>query len=134
MPERSIWRETLIQPVSVLVIEDEEFLREIILNILHTKGFRAIGTGDARRGLLLAKEWIPDLILCDIRMPEIDGYQVLRSLRQDALTANIPLIFLTAETLQEVVSQGQQLGANGYLTKPFTTQELLEAIASHLKK
>ena len=124
----------MIQPVSVLVIEDEEFLREIILNILHTKGFRAIGTGDARRGLLLAKERIPDLILCDIRMPELDGYEVLRSLRQDALTANIPLIFLTAETLQEVVSQGQQLGANGYLTKPFTTQELLEAIASHLKK
>ncbi len=93
-----------------------------------------MGTGNARQGLHLAKELVPDLIVCDIRMPELDGYEVLKALRQDPLTASIPLIFLTAETLQNVVRQGQLLGANGYLTKPFTTAQLLEAIATHLKK
>lgn len=124
----------MIQAISVLVIEDEEFLCEMILNILQRKGVNAVGTGDARQGLLLAKELVPDLVLCDIRMPELDGYEVLKRLRQDSLTATIPFIFLTAETLQSVVRQGERLGANGYLTKPFTTAELLDAIATHGRK
>jgi CheY-like chemotaxis protein len=118
----------------VLVIEDEELLRETILNILKTREFIAVGAEDGRRGLNLVKEFAPDLILCDIRMPELDGYEVLRALRQDPLTAMVPLIFLTAETIQNVERQGQRLGANGYLPKPFTTAELLEVIATHLRK
>ena len=117
----------------VLVIEDEEILRESILDILKTRGFSAIGAGDGYRGLQLAKEFAPDLILCDVRMPKLDGYQVLQAIRKDSLTATIPLIFLTAETLQNVVDKGQILGANGYLTKPFTTAQLLEAIAQGLR-
>lgn len=117
----------------VLVIEDQEVLRESILNILNTRGFNAIGTEDGRRGLQLATEWVPDLILCDIRMPELDGYEVLSSLRQDPLTATIPFLFLTAETIQTVASKGKLLGANGYLLKPFTTAELLEAISLELR-
>lgn len=117
----------------VLVIEDQEVLRESILNILNTRGFNAIGAEDGRRGLQLATEWVPDLILCDIRMPELDGYEVLSSLRQDPLTATIPFLFLTAETIQTVASKGQLLGANGYLLKPFTTAELLEAISLQLR-
>lgn len=117
----------------VLVIEDEEILRESILNILKTRGFNTIGAEDGRRGLELAKEFVPDVILCDVRMPEIDGYEVLRELRQDPLRATVPFIFLTAENIQNVVSQGQLLGANGYLTKPFTTAELLEAISKGLR-
>lgn len=117
----------------VLVIEDQEVLRESILNILNTRGFNAIGAEDGRRGLQLATEWVPDLILCDIRMPELDGYEVLSSLRQDPLTATIPFLFLTAETIQTVASKGKLLGANGYLLKPFTTAELLEAIRQELR-
>lgn len=112
----------------VLVIEDEDILRESILNILKTNGFSALEAGNGLRGLQLAKEFVPDLILCDIRMPEFDGYEVLKRLRQDPITATIPLLFITAENIQNVVSQGQKLGANGYLTKPFTTAQLLEAI------
>lgn len=115
------------------MIEDEEILLESILNILKTRGFNAIGAEDGRRGLELAKEFVPDVILCDVRMPEVDGYEVLRELRQDPLTATVPFIFLTAENIQNVISQGQLLGANGYLTKPFTTVELLEAISKGLR-
>ena len=117
----------------VLVIEDEEILRESILNILDTNGFGAIGAADGRSGLQLAKEVVPDLILCDVRMPELDGYEVLKALRQDPIAAEIPLLFLTAENIQHVVHQGEQLGANGYLTKPFSTAQLLNAINQELR-
>jgi CheY-like chemotaxis protein len=117
----------------VLVIEDEEILRESILNILETNGFSAIGAADGRSGLQLAKEVVPDLILCDVRMPELDGYEVLKALRQDPIAAEIPLLFLTAENIQRVVRQGEQLGANGYLTKPFSTAQLLNAIDKELR-
>jgi CheY-like chemotaxis protein len=116
----------------VLVIEDEEILRERILDILDTNGFSAVGAGDGRRGLQLAKEYVPELILCDIRIPELDGYEVLRALRQDPTTATIPFVFLTAENIQNVVRQGQVLGASGYLTKPFTTAQLLDVIGKEL--
>lgn len=114
--------------INVLVIEDEQLLRESILYILKNRGFNASGAEDGHRGLLLAKELTPDLILCDVRMPEMDGYEVLKALRQDALTKSIPFIFLTAETIQNVKRQGQMLGADGYLSKPFTTLQLLELI------
>ncbi len=117
----------------VLVIEDQEVLRESILNILNTRGFNGVGARNGQSGLQLAKQSVPDLILCDIRMPELDGYEVLKALRQDPLTATIPLVFLTAETLQNVLEQGRVLGATGYLTKPFTTAQLLEAVSQGLR-
>ncbi len=116
----------------VLVIDDEEILRESILTILKTRGFSTIEARDGRSGVRLAKQFVPDLILCDIRMPEFDGYEVLKALRQEPTTAAIPLIFLTADAIAKVMHQGQQLGANGYLTKPFSTAELLDTIATHL--
>jgi len=117
----------------VLIIEDEEILRESILNILEANGFSTIEAGDGQSGVRLAKERIPDLILCDIRMPELDGYEVLKTLRQDPLTASIPLLFLTAENIQNVRDQGEALGVNGYLTKPFSTAQLLQAISQGLR-
>lgn len=116
----------------VLVIEDEEILRESILTILQAQGFRAIGAENGHRGLDRVKEFRPDLILCDVRMPGLDGYEVLKSLRQDPVTAKTPLLLLTAETIENVIHQGESLGASGYLTKPFSTAELLTAIAAHL--
>lgn len=117
--------------MTVLVIEDEELIRESILNILNARGFSAIGAEDGSIGLQLAKEIVPNLILCDVRMPQLDGYEVLRQLRQNPTTATVPFIFLTAETTQDVLNQGNLLGANGYITKPFTTAQLLEAIATY---
>jgi CheY-like chemotaxis protein len=122
----------VIQDAAILVIEDEEILRDIILNVLQEKGYKAIGTGDSHRGLLLAKEFVPDLILCDIRMPKLDGYEVLKGLRQDSRTTTIPFIFISAEKSQTVRHQWQKFGANGYLAKPFTTDELLTVIANHI--
>ena len=118
----------------VLVIEDNKLIRDTILNLLYSRGISAIAAENGRRGLELAKEIIPDVILCDIRMPELSGYEVLSDLRQDPITATIPFIFLTAETNKEAINQGQILGANGYLNKPFTTAQLLSAIAPYLKE
>ena len=120
--------------IKVLVIEDDRLTRDIILNLLLVREISAIAAADGRAGLKLAQEVIPDLILCDVRMPELSGYDVLAALRQDSTTATIPLIFLTAETNQDAIERGQQLGANGYLNKPFTSAELLSAIAPYLSK
>lgn len=117
----------------ILVIEDEELLRESILSLLSKRGFRATGAKDGRVGLQLAKEIVPNLILCNVRIPELNGYEVLGALRQDQITAKIPFVFLTAENSADVLLQGRILGANGYIAKPFTTVELLEVIATHLK-
>ena len=118
----------------VLVIENEEILRESVLNILKIRGFSAIGAENGRRGLQLAREFVPDLILCDVKMPEMDGYEVLTALRQDPITATLPFIFITGETIENVIRQGQMLGANGYLKKPFSTAQLIEAINQGLRE
>lgn len=114
--------------MTVLVIEDDELIRDGILNILSSREINAIAAVDGRSGLQLAKEIIPDLILCDVRMPQLNGYEVLSELRQDSRTAEIPLIFLTAENTLDATNSG----ANGYLNKPFTTAQLLSAIAPYL--
>lgn len=114
------------------MIEDDQLIRESILNLLSLRGLTAIGAEDGRAGLQLAKENVPDLILCDLRMPKLNGYEVLAALRQDSTTAIVPFILLTAETTPEVLEQGRSLGADGYLNKPFSTAELLKAIAPYL--
>ena len=118
----------------ILVIEDEDFVRENILELLDVEGFEAIGAENGQVGVNLAKGIIPDLILCDVMMPGLDGYGVLRAIRQDALTASIPFIFLTAKAAKADFRQGMELGADDYITKPFTRAELLGAITSRLKK
>ena len=120
--------------VKILVIEDEISLREEILDILETEGFDVSGAEDGSAGLQLAKTQQPDLILCDVMMPNTDGYQVLSSLRQHSDTALVPLIFLTAKGTHANVRQGMNLGADDYLIKPFKVEELLEAIAARLTR
>jgi diguanylate cyclase len=118
----------------ILVIEDEEFVRENILELLDTEGFEVIGAENGRIGLDLAKAMEPDLILCDVMMPDLDGYGVLTKLRQEPAMASTPFIFLTAKAAKTDFRQGMELGADDYLTKPFTRAELLGAISSRLKK
>lgn len=119
---------------TILVIEDDETIRNNLLEILEFEGFRAIGAEDGRMGLCQAITCLPDLILCDIRMPEFDGYQVLSALRSSPQTTTIPVIFLTAKSEPQDVRQGMNLGADDYLIKPCTIGDLLAAISSRLEK
>ena len=112
----------------ILVIEDEESVRENIVELLDTEGFEALAAKNGRIGLCLAQEELPDLILCDVRMPELDGYGVLTGLRSEPTTAAIPFIFLTAKAAKTDLSLGLELGANAYITKPFTLVEVLDTI------
>jgi EAL domain-containing protein (putative c-di-GMP-specific phosphodiesterase class I)/ActR/RegA family two-component response regulator len=118
----------------ILVIEDEELVRENLLDLLEAEDFDTIAAANGKIGLNLAFSEVPDLILCDMMMPEIDGYGVLTTLRQDPLTATIPFIFLTAKSAKADFRQGMDLGADDYLTKPFTRAELLSAIVNRLEK
>lgn len=120
--------------IKVLVIEDEAETRDIFLDSLEAEGFEAIGAKNGLTGVQKALENLPDLVLCDIMMPELDGYGVLSTLRQDPTTATIPFIFLTAKATKGEVRQGMNLGADDYLTKPSTVEDLLAAIATRLKK
>ncbi|MBE9228807.1 response regulator [Phormidium sp. LEGE 05292] len=120
--------------IKVLVIEDEESVRANILEILESEGFDVIGANNGSIGIEEAKNHIPDLILCDIMMPDIDGYSVLSELQEEPLTAIIPFIFLTAKTERDDLRLAMELGADDYITKPCTVTELLSAITSRLKK
>lgn len=119
---------------TILVIEDENAIRMNIVKMLNHSGFQAIPAENGLKGVHLARSLMPDLILCDILMPEMDGYSVLSSLRQSDDTVSIPFIFLTAKADRTEMRQGMNLGADDYLTKPFTAKELIEAIHSRLEK
>jgi EAL domain-containing protein (putative c-di-GMP-specific phosphodiesterase class I)/FixJ family two-component response regulator len=118
----------------ILIIEDEEAVRENILDLLEAEDFETLAAANGRIGIHLAICEVPDLILCDMMMPEIDGYGVLRALRQDPSTATIPFIFLTAKSAKSDFRQGMDMGADDYITKPFSRAELLSAIINRLEK
>ena len=118
----------------ILLIEDEAQNRNIFLECLDAEGFEAIVAGNSFIGVQQAQEQLPDLVICDIIMPELDGYTVLTTLRQNPITAIIPFIFLTVKPSKAEFRQAMELGANDYLTKPSTAEELLGAIAAQLEK
>lgn len=118
----------------ILVIEDEAQTRKVLLNCLKFEGFKAFEAVNGKTGLKLAREHHPDLIVCDIMMPEMDGYQVLSALRQQSSTLAIPVIFLTAKVSMFELRLGMDLGAEDYLTKPCTVDRLLTAINTRLKR
>ncbi|MDY7021809.1 MAG: EAL domain-containing protein [Cyanobacteriota bacterium] len=118
----------------ILVIEDEPDIRENIQDILEMEDFEILSARNGRIGLEQAQKHLPDLIVCDIMMPEMNGFEVLAELRKGDKTAAIPLIFLTAKADRPDFRQGMELGADDYLTKPFTPKELLQAITVRLEK
>jgi DNA-binding response OmpR family regulator len=118
----------------ILVIEDEKEIRDKILQVLEYEGFEVMSAENGRIGVQVVKTHPPDLIICDILMPELNGYGVLTELRSDPLTATIPFIFLTAKVSQHDVRQGMSLGADDYLAKPFKIPDLLDAVHARLKK
>ncbi len=118
----------------ILVIEDEPQMRRNLTTILRLEKFQPIAAENGRVGAELAKKEMPDLILCDVMMPELDGHGVLQSLRADSATAAIPFIFLTAKGEREDLRTGMNLGADDYLTKPVAKTELLAAITARLQR
>ncbi|ERT08809.1 diguanylate cyclase domain protein [Lyngbya aestuarii BL J] len=118
----------------VLIIEDEDSIRENIAELLEIEEFEVETAINGIQGLQQAKKSIPDLILCDVMMPKLDGYEVLTELRKQPETANIPFIFLTAKGERSDLRQGMNLGADDYLTKPCSSKELLEAIVARLQR
>jgi DNA-binding NarL/FixJ family response regulator len=118
----------------ILVIEDEPEMRRNLLTILRLEKFEPVGAENGKAGIALAKSTKPDLILCDVMMPEIDGFGVLKALRADAATASIPFIFLTAKGEKIDIRSGMNLGADDYLTKPVDKADLLSAITSRFTR
>jgi diguanylate cyclase len=118
----------------ILIVEDDSSLCKTLVKLLNSAGFEAISADNGRAGVALAQTEQPDLILCDIMMPDLDGYEVLRILQQDPTLATIPFICLTAREDRAAMRHGMKLGASDYLTKPFTRSELLDAIATQLQK
>jgi DNA-binding NarL/FixJ family response regulator len=118
----------------ILVIEDEPEMRRNLTTILRLEKFHPLAAENGRVGVALAKKEKPDLILCDVMMPELDGYGVIAALRADAATVSIPFIFLTAKGEKPDIRAGMNLGADDYLTKPAATPDLLAAIQSRLER
>ncbi len=119
---------------TILLIEDDTALRENTAELLELSDYKVITSPNGKVGIVKAKEEKPDIIVCDIMMPEVDGYGVLEALANDKTTNQIPFIFLSAKTEHKEIRKGMDLGADDYLTKPFDEEELLSAIESRLAK
>ncbi|AOW20673.1 response regulator [Urechidicola croceus] len=118
----------------VLLIEDDSVIRENTAELLELSNYEVLTSENGLQGLQSAKENLPDIIVCDIMMPKLDGYGVLEGLSKNDETKYIPFIFLSAKTERKDVRKGMDLGADDYITKPFTEDELISAIESRLAK
>lgn len=117
----------------VLVIEDEADIRENLEELLSEK-YEVLVSSGGRVGIETALKELPDVVICDVTMAGVTGYNVLSALRSNPSTANIPFIFLSAKVAKDDVRLGMDLGADDYLTKPFTRKELFNAIAARLRR
>ena len=119
---------------SVLVIDDNSDIRENTAEILELAGYKTFTAENGKKGGEVAQKEKPDVIVCDIMMPELDGYGVLHLLRKNPDTEQIPFVFLTAKTERSDFRKGMEMGADDYITKPCDKIELLNAVESRLKK
>jgi len=117
----------------ILVIEDNEDIRENTCELLELEGYQVLVADNGKIGLDLAKKQLPDLILCDIMMPEANGYEVCIALKDDVSTAAIPFIFISASVEKKAIDAGISMGAAEYIQKPFDPQELFDAIKRCVK-
>jgi DNA-binding response OmpR family regulator len=123
-----------IKMKTILLIEDDTALRENTAELLELSGYKVITAPNGKIGIDKAKQEIPNVIICDIMMPEIDGYGVLEAMASGETTQHIPFIFLSAKTEHKEIRKGMDMGADDYLTKPFDEQELISAVESRLAK
>jgi two-component system sensor histidine kinase/response regulator len=119
---------------TILVIEDDEQIRTEVMEWLQFEGYEVVGAANGLQGLERAAQHRPDLILCDIIMPEMDGHRVLLEVRSDPDLNRIPFIYLTARADRESMRNGMNLGADDYITKPFTLDEVMGAINSRFER
>lgn len=118
----------------ILVIEDADFVRENLSEILSLNGYEVLEAANGKIGVEQALAHLPDLIICDVMMPELDGYGVLQILGNNQKTADIPFLYLTAKTEKDDFRRGMSLGADDYISKPFDAAQLLQTIERRLKK
>ncbi len=119
---------------TILLIEDNDDIRENTAEILELSNYKVFVAENGKIGVEKAMEYTPDLIVCDIMMPGLDGYGVLHAVHKNEVIKNTPFIFLTAKTERSDFRKGMELGADDYITKPFEGIELLNAVESRLKK
>lgn len=118
----------------IVLIEDDKNIRETTFDILELSGYKIYTSDNGKDGVKLVKEILPDLVLCDIKMPGYNGYEVIKILSRLPETATIPFIFLSSNNLKEDIRKGMNLGADDYLTKPFKEIDLLDAIECRLRR
>lgn len=118
---------------TVLVIEDNLEIRENTTEILELAGFKVISAENGMEGITMATENSPDIILCDIMMPEANGYEVLKNLKSNKATAQIPFIYVTASAEKSEVKFAMDMGADAYVRKPFDARELIDTINDCLR-
>ena len=119
-------------PPTILVADDEEDLRELVAYRLTRSGYRVIGAGDGQEALELAAERTPDLMVLDVMMPKLDGYELTRRVRAEAALRSIPVILLTARSQESDIDRGFEVGADDYLKKPFNPDELVARVRAVL--
>ncbi|MGE5363912.1 MAG: LytR/AlgR family response regulator transcription factor [Bacteroidota bacterium] len=118
----------------ILVVEDEDNSRRLIIDMLTLHGYSAISAADGKAGIKMALKDMPDMIICDIKMPRTDGYAVLKKIQNTRKTSSLPFIFLTGMADRKEIRKGMESGADDYITKPFTDDELIRAVRIQFKK
>jgi two-component system sensor histidine kinase/response regulator len=119
---------------TILVIEDVRTVREEIAQLLELEGYETLAAANGIEGIEMARHHLPDVILCDVTMPDLDGYGAIEAIRREKALATTPFIFLTGRADRSDMRHGMNLGADDYITKPFTADELLTAISTRLEK
>jgi CheY-like chemotaxis protein len=119
---------------TVLIIDDAIHIRRLVARVLQQSGFNTLEAADGRQGIQLLQEQKPDIVTCDISMPYMDGYEFLAVAKNDPKTLDIPVIVVTAVGQEAEIVKATELGADAYLTKPFSSSHLLEIIRSQLKE
>jgi len=119
-------------PYRILIIDDEPHMARLASYVLQTAGYDVLTAEDGRDGLEKLAQFKPDLVVCDITMPEMDGFEVVRTLRADPRWRHLPVIMLTARGQEQDVQRAQEVGANSYLTKPFSSRQLLGEVQRYL--
>ena len=118
----------------IVVIEDDNSILENLISLLEVEGFEVYPAEMGAEGIKLIKEFNPDLILCDVMLPDTDGYQILNSLKSDPATSTIPFVFLTAKAEMKDLRSGMNLGADDYLTKPYDAKELIAVVNTRIAR
>jgi CheY-like chemotaxis protein len=120
--------------ITVLIIDDAVHIRRLVARMLEQAGFQTLEAPDGLLGLQVLKEQLPDVVTCDISMPLMDGHQFLAAARTDPKTRHIPIIIVTAMGQEEEAAKATAMGANAYLTKPFSSSHLIETIRNQVER